>query len=338
MTYSIKQRPQSIAEFMSLLNESPIKPAKKRSRWWLWLLLLVTAVAGVVVWFVMQPADAPEPIDESSVEASSKSVTNVNKPEPKRTNFTETAYGMSMKMIWVEGGSFEMGSNIGESDERPVHTVTLDGYWIADTEVTQAHWEAVMGTTVRQQREKEVNSLSRCGEGVNYPMCYVNYDEALEFCRRLSNATGRKYTLPTETQWEYAARGGKDAIIYNYSGSNSIGDVAWYDGNSDRSTHPVKGKAPNKLGLYDMSGNVVEWCLDYYRSYSNPSYTGWGPALRGGGCLSGESQCRVACRSCFDRSSRMYDSAEPFGFRVVVIPNLPDVKTGEVYEGATETE
>ena len=179
-----------------------------------------------------------------------------------------------------------------------------------------------MGTTIRQQRDK-ASALSLRGEGANYPMYYVNYDEAKEFCSRLSSATGRKYTLPTEAQWEYAARGGKGATTYTYSGSNSIGSVAWYRGNSGNSTHPVKGKTPNQLGLYDMSGNVWEWCLDYYDSNyynsspkTNPSNRSRSDhrVLRGGSCIS-ESDCRVASRGCNYPASRSYTC----GFRVVIV-------------------
>lgn len=308
MTYSNKQRTQSIAEFMLLLDggaqplvQSSMETAKKRSWWWLWLLLVAFVCA--VAWFAAPSSVTPE-------------------PEPKQTNFTETAYGMSMKMIWVDGGTFKMGSNNVYSDERPVHDVTLDGYWIAETEVTQAQWEAVMGTTIRQQRDKANTSGPLRGEGANYPMYYVNYDEAIEFCSRLSSATGRKYTLPTEAQWEYAARGGEGATTYTYSGSNSIDDVAWYGDISNQSTHTVKVKDPNQLGLYDMSGNVWEWCLDYYDSnyYSsspktNPSNRSRSDyrVLRGGSWGVGESKCCVAGRDKgypADRGS--------FGFRVVV--------------------
>lgn len=325
MTYSNKQRTQSIAEFISLLDggaQSP-KPTKERSWWWLWLLL--AAFVCAVAWFAAPSSvtPEPEPIEEVSVEQSSESVAPDSKSESKQTNFTETAYGMSMKMIWVDGGTFKMGSNNGYGDEMPVHDVTLDGYWIAETEVTQAQWEAVMGTTIRQQRDKANGSLR--GEGANYPMYYVNYDEAMEFCSRLSSATGREYTLPTEAQWEYAARGGEGATTYTYSGSDSFGSVAWYGGNSGDSTHPVKGKTPNQLGLYDMSGNVWEWCLDYYDgSYyssspkTNPSNRSRGDnlVLRGGSWRNVESCCRVAFRSNSHPSQRYYD----YGFRVVIVP------------------
>ena len=287
---------------------TPTTP-KKRSKLWLWLLLLLIAVGGFVG-YMMSGGDEPEP---------------TNYPElTNYTDYTETAYGVDMSMVWVEGGSFDMGSNSGYDDERPVHRVTLAGYWIGATEVTQAQWESVMGTDIRQQRDKAGYS-SLYGEGSNYPMYYVNYDEAKEFCRRLSERTGRTYTLPTEAQWEYAARGGRDGVRdnYTYSGSNSIGSVAWYDGNSGNSTNPVGRKSPNQLGLYDMSGNLWEWCLDYYGSYSSSSQTNpTGPSsgdyqvLRGGSWLNGGSRCRVPYRDYYNPSYRYYG----LGFRVVCLP------------------
>ena len=287
---------------------TPTTP-KKRSKLWLWLLLLLIAVGGFVG-YMMSGGDEPEP---------------TNYPElTNYTDYTETAYGVDMSMVWVEGGSFDMGSNSGYDDERPVHRVTLAGYWIGATEVTQAQWESVMGTDIRQQRDKAGYS-SLYGEGSNYPMYYVNYDEAKEFCRRLSERTGRTYTLPTEAQWEYAARGGRDGVRdnYTYSGSNSIGSVAWYDGNSGNSTNPVGRKSPNQLGLYDMSGNLWEWCLDYYGSYSSSSQTNpTGPSsgdsqvLRGGSWGHNGSYCRVANRGGDNPSNRDNIS----GFRVVCLP------------------
>ena len=287
---------------------TPTTP-KKRSKLWLWLLLLLIAVGGFVG-YMMSGGDEPEP---------------TNYPElTNYTDYTETAYGVDMSMVWVEGGSFDMGSNSGYDDERPVHRVTLAGYWIGATEVTQAQWESVMGTDIRQQRDKAGYS-SLYGEGSNYPMYYVNYDEAKEFCRRLSERTGRTYTLPTEAQWEYAARGGRDGVRdnYTYSGSNSIGSVAWYDGNSGNSTNPVGRKSPNQLGLYDMSGNLWEWCLDYYGSYSSSSQTNpTGPSsgdsqvLRGGSWYGRGSNCRVSNRNGNNPSHRDYD----YGLRVVCLP------------------
>lgn len=281
------------------------KGSKKRKRFLPWLVIasVVTIFAFVIP--LVKRADGDNPV-----------------PEVARTNYTESACGLSMKMVWVDGGTFSMGSNYGESDERPVHDVTLDGYWISETEVTQSQWEAIMGTTIRDQCAKK-GSSSLYGEGANYPMYYVNYDEAKEFCRRLSFATGRKYTLPTEAQWEYAARGGNGAVVYTYSGSNSVDDVAWYNGKNGGSMHRVKEKNPNQLGLYDMSGGVWEWCLDYYGSYiSKSQHNPKGPSggdyrvLRGGSWRSSESSSRVTNRNSNHPSYGLYY----YGFRVVVLP------------------
>ena len=250
----------------------------------------------------------------------------------KQTNFVESVNGVSFKMIWVDGGTFAMGSDDFDSS-KPVHQVTLDGYWIAETEVTQALWEAVMGTTVEQQRDKTDNktdkSLPLKGTGDNYPMYYVSYNDALDFCKELNMLTGNKYkfTLPTEAQWEFAARGGNKSNDCKYSGSTSIDKVAWYGGNSGSKTHEVKGKNPNELGLYDMSGNMCEWCLDWYSSsyyYNSPSKNPQGPSsgayhvLRGGGWYSdAAADCRVAYRGNYG----VPDCSDWFnGFRLVALP------------------
>ena len=238
---------------------------------------------------------------------------------------TVTVNGVSFKMIWVEGGTFTMGSpdGVGEGDEHPQHWVTLDGYWIAETEVTQALWEAVMGTTVGQQYDKTDKLWPLRGTGDNYPMYYVSYEDAVDFCKELNLLTGNKYkfTLPTEAQWEFAARGGNKSNDCKYSGSNSVDKVAWHFDNSGRNTHPVKGKAPNELGLYDMSGNVYEWCLDWFDSYSSGAQTNpKGPSsgsirvLRGGSWSMFEPGCRVASRS-FDRPNIRFN----YGFRVAAL-------------------
>jgi formylglycine-generating enzyme required for sulfatase activity len=187
------------------------------------------------------------------------------------------------EMVFVEGGTFTMGCTAEQngncfSNEEPAHQVTVDGFYIGKYEVTQAQWKAIMGTTVRQQRDK-VGKNGVHGEGDNYPIYYVSWDEAQAFISRLNEATGKKYRLPTEAEWEYAARGGKKSKNYKYSGSNNIDDVAWHDGNSGRKAHPVGTKSPNELGLYDMSGNVWEWCNDWYGEYDGNSRTNpTGPA------------------------------------------------------------
>ena len=244
-------------------------------------------------------------------------------------NFTVTVGDVTFKMIWVEGGSYWMGSpdGVGDDDEHQ-HKVTLDGYWIAETEVTQGLWRAVMNG-------KDEGWTTEYGKGSNYPAYYVSYSEAIDFCNKLNELTDNKYgfRLPTEAEWEYAARGGNKSNGYTYSGSNNLDNVAWYWNNSNGNngntygTHEVKTKSSNELGIYDMSGNVWEWCSDWYDSnyYENsPAKNPKGPStgdyrvLRGGGWGYDAEDCRVADRS--------YDypgcSGDDIGFRLAVSSSL----------------
>lgn len=182
-----------------------------------------------------------------------------------------------------------------------------------------------MGTTIYQQRNKVDSSLSLYGVGDNYPMYYVSYEEAKDFCQELSLLTGKTYLLPTEAQWEFAARGGNKGKNSDnkYSGSYSIDAVAWYDGNSNNTTHSIGQKRANQLGIYDMSGNVWEWCSDWSGDYSSNSQTNpTGPSsgqyrvLRGGSWDGGARHCRVSNRRNGNPSYR-YNS---YGFRVVCLP------------------
>ena len=201
------------------------------------------------------------------------------------------------------GATSEQGDD-ADNDEKPVHEVTLDGFYIGKYEVTQAQWKAVMGTTIEQQRDKAAAS-KLYGVGDNSPMYYVSWNEAVQFCQKLSEMTGKKYRLPTEAEWEYAARGGQHADGTKYAGSNTIGDVAWYDGNSYGKTHPVGQKKANGLGIYDMSGNVGEWCSDWYSEdyYSRSSSVNPQGPLSGsyrvwrGGDLGNAVMNRVSFRS-----------------------------------------
>ncbi len=241
-------------------------------------------------------------------------------------SFVENTLGLNMTMVYVPGGTFTMGATSEQmgagSDEYPVHQVTIDGFYIGATEITQAQWQAVMGTTVYQQRDKANSSWSMAGVGGNYPMYYVSWHEAMAFCQELSRLTGKTYTLPTEAQWEYAAREGASNGT-QYSGSYSIDAVAWYSANSGNSTHPVGSKRANKLGIYDMSGNVWEWCSDWYGSYSssalfNPTGPGSGQyrVSRGGSWFNYASGCRVSIR----RINTPSDRYSGLGFRVLLIP------------------
>ena len=238
-----------------------------------------------------------------------------------------TVGGVPFTMIKVEGGTFTMGCTSEQSDcdsdEERTHQVTLSDYYIGQTEVTQALWQAVMGTTIRQQRDKADKSWSMRGEGANYPMYYISYTECQEFIIKLNNLTGRKFALPTEAQWEFAARGGRKSGHYKFAGSNTIGNVAWYDGNSNSLTHPVALKTPNELGLYDMSGNVWEWCYDWYGEYSSSSQTnphvassGQYRVNRGGSWDNDARHCRVSYRYNSSPSNRNYN----IGFRLVLLP------------------
>ena len=210
--------------------------------------------------------------------------------------------GVTFNMIKVEGGTFTMGATSEMSEpwdeEKPTHEVTLSTYYIGETEVTQALWKAVMGNTVRNQRDKADSSYPLYGEGDNYPMYYVSWDDCQDFINKLNTLTNKEFRLPTEAEWEFAARGGNKSNHTQYSGSKNIGDVAWYDGNSGYTTHPVKTKQANELGIYDMSGNVWEWCQDYYGNYSsaaedNPK----GPKSGSFRVFRGGSWCIIA-RSC----------------------------------------
>ena len=169
--------------------------------------------------------------------------------------------GAVFTMIKVDGGTFMMGAPDSDTEayalERPVHQVTLSDYWIGETEVTEALWKAVM----------EVDDVSY-SMGDYYPVRFVTWEQCVEFTQRLSQLTGLNFTLPTEAQWEFAARGGNLSHGYLYSGSNNLDDVAWYASNSDDEIQPVATKAPNELGIYDMCGNVLEWCLDEIYNYT----------------------------------------------------------------------
>ncbi len=165
---------------------------------------------------------------------------------------TVTVNGVSFEMVWVEGGTFQMGSNDGNDNEKPVHSVTLDGYYIGKYEVTQALYQAVMGSNPSHFK------------GSYNPVDKVCWNDAHEFVKKLNKLTGMKFALPTEAQWEYAARGGGKCRDYSYSGGKKIDRVAWYCGNSNKGTHPVGQKKPNDLGIYDMTGNVWELCQDWY--------------------------------------------------------------------------
>ena len=207
-------------------------------------------------------------------------------------------------------------------DNEPLHRVFLDGFYIGMLEINQSQWEKVMGSSIAQQMMK-AETNSSCGIGSEYPMYYVNWDEAMKFCRLLSNKTGKSYTLPTEAQWEYVARGGKKADGTKYAGGNIIDNFAWYVNNSDYTSHPCGRKRANVLGVYDMLGNVWEWCLDWYAPYddlftNNPvgPWDGSERVIRGGSWGDEGQSCQTALRLGWNPDERQGF----LGFRVVCIP------------------
>lgn len=216
--------------------------------------------------------------------------------------FTTTVY-KDIEMVSVEGGTFEMGSNDGYSDEEPIHSVTISSFEIGKYEVTQEQWKKVMGSNPSHLK------------GDILPVDRVSWDDVQTFITKLNEQTGLEYRLPTEAEWEFAARGGVLANSTIYAGSNTIGDVAWSDDNSGNKPHAVGGKQANELGIYDMSGNVYEWCNDWYGSTyysSSPTDNPQGPStgfyriFRGGSWYYVPYRCRVAHRSSYYQTSKNY--------------------------------
>ncbi len=222
---------------------------------------------------------------------------------------------ISGSMVWVTGGRFIMGNHSGEADERPEYEVVIDGYSISKYPVTQRQWTTIMGSN-----PSEFVGCDQC------PIDRVSWDEAQQFIEILNKLTGKKYALPTEAEWEYAAKGGPKTQGYRYSGSDNIDAVAWHAGNSGRHPHPVGEKAPNELGLYDMTGNVWEWCQDWYnknyyevRESNNPTGPASGAARvrRGGSWFTQSINCKTSTRNSVKQDYRD-DSG---GFRLVQYPN-----------------
>ena len=252
---------------------------------------------------------------------------------------TFTVNGVSFKMVAVEGGTFMMGASDDDTEafgwEKPAHQVTLRSYSIGQTEVTQELWLAVMGSNPSYIQE---STDSDYGTNLQRPVECVNWNDCQTFITKLNQLTGKNFRLPTEAEWEYAARGGNKSQGYKYAGSNTIDDVAWYIENAehvgssspDYGTHTVATKAPNELGLYDMTGNVWEWCHDWYGDYSSDAQTNpTGPAsgscrvFRGGGWFSDVVDSRVSCRSYVTPSYALHNR----GLRLALDDNDPEPQT-----------
>ena len=270
----------------------------------------------VDAYMLSQQAEQPQ-IQQQTSQSNVQTPAISHSQSPQSTSSANmlpiTVNGVSFNMIKVDGGTFTMGATSemkkSDSDEKPLHQVTLSSYYIGETEVTQALWEAVMGSNPSKFK------------GANLPVENVSWYDCHEFINKLNELTNRKFTLPTEAEWEFAARGGRKSKHTKYSGSRKISDVAWYDVNSGGYTHPVKTKKANELGIFDMSGNVWEWCQDWYGLYSsnaqsNPTgpKNGTSRLYRGGSWNGSERGCRSSYRLSLSPSIRDFN----IGLRLVL--------------------
>ena len=280
-------------------------------------------------------------------------------------DYVETVSGLNLQMVYVAGGSFEMGATPEQgsdvyADETPVHTVTLNDYYIGRYEVTQAQWVAVMGRDVVQQRNDKDSTYTLHGIGADYPAYYISWDEARRFCERLSELTGKKYRLPTEAEWEYAARGGTETP-YFFTGNpkdfsdqgfwrkffdaktDSIGSYVIYSKNSKNKTQEPDLVKANPFGLKNMLGNVMEYCADKYdpEAYAKSGSSATDPlvtegtewVVRGGNYTSDAADLRCASRDYTKHEAWLktdpqqpksiwwYSDIRGIGFRVVCEPN-----------------
>ena len=301
----IQPQPQPKQSHAPVLEE-------KRTNWTGLGVALTVIVVIVATVFILnnysQGGGSDINADTSSITADT-SVTEIGTNEV----MTFEANGVSFTMIPVEGGTFTMGATSEmenpDDNEKPTHQVTLSSYYIGETEVTQALWKAVM--------DSNPSGL----EGDDLPVEYVSWNDCQTFIRKLNALTGKNFRLPTEAEWEFAARGGNQSRHTQYSGSSRIDDVAWNRGNSGDKMHPVKTKQPNELGIYDMSGNVWEWCQDWngdYNSYAQTNPTGASSGsrrvYRGGSWFYPPR----LCRSSFRRYGMPEVSYRTLGLRLVL--------------------
>ena len=316
MAYSRKDRTLSVCDFVKELYgndpsvvEKPVsQPAaeppvesktevigegkKSTKKWWIIAACVLEAVAAVVGIVCAKFLSVGEDMEQKT-EQKTESAPQLVAVEGSRTF---TVNGVKFTMVPVEGGTFTMGATSeqgsdAEEYEKPAHKVTLSDYYIGQTEVTQALWKAVMGSNPSDSK------------GDNLPVEQVSWDDCQVFIQNLNQLTGKQFRLPTEAEWEYAARGGRKSRGYKYAGGNNIGLVAWCGDNSGNRTHTVATKQANELGVYDMSGNVEEWCSDWYDGYQSSSQSDpQRPSLgscrvnRGGSCYCNAGDCRVSYR------------------------------------------
>lgn len=320
MAYSRKDRTLSVHDFVKELygNEPSVveKPVsqlaaeptvesktevigegkKSTKKWWIiaaCVLEAVAAVVGIVCDKFLSVGEDMEQKTKPKTEQKTESAPQLVAVEGSQTF---TVNGVKFTMVPVEGGTFTMGATSEQGsdaneDEKPAHEVTLSDYYIGQTEVTQALWKVVMGSNP--------SNFARD----NLPVESVSWNDCQVFIQKLNQLTGKQFRLPTEAEWEYAARGGRKSRGYKYAGGNNIGLVAWCGDNSGNRTHTVATKQANELGVYDMSGNVEEWCSDWYDGYQSSSQSDpQRPSLgscrvnRGGSCYCNAGDCRVSYR------------------------------------------
>ncbi|MFZ4522664.1 MAG: SUMF1/EgtB/PvdO family nonheme iron enzyme [Bacteroidales bacterium] len=249
-------------------------------------------------------------------------------------------------MIHVEGGSFMMGNNAGSADEKPAHNITLNSFFLGKYEVTNSEFKKFVDATgyITDAEQPDTVKLKHGlpPRGINNgtwkmystgkpvpaadsmnPVANISWNDAVAYCEWLGKETGKKFRLPTEAEWEYAAKGGAKSKNYKYVGGNNLGEVAWYLENSDKRSHTIGKKLPNELDIYDMAGNIREWCSDYYgETYYkiSPAENPAGPdrgshrCIRGGSWGSEEGRMRISYRN----NEFPYNSALGFGFRLAI--------------------
>jgi formylglycine-generating enzyme required for sulfatase activity len=285
------------------------------------LIVVLSGVACLGCWKTNLPTSGA--LGEKASTGGSANTGSVDRqPGKVMTN------SIGMKLVYIQPGEFQMGSNDGGNFENPLHTVKITkGFYMGVYEVTQEQYQKVMGT----------NPSNFKGED-NLPVEAVSWDNAFEFCKKLSQKEGKTYRLPTEAEWEYACRAGTTTKFSFGDDESQLGDYAWYIQNSgmNMKTHPVGEKKPNAWGLYDMAGNVWEWCQDWYAKdwYSkgpaeNPLNESYGDknsrVIRGGSWGGGSVLCRVSIRGSYGPILR----SDYIGFRVVLDSNPEEPKSNK---------
>lgn len=272
-------------------------------------IVLIMAIAASIYSF--QPPKKTSKKKQESI--MSKTLTEIEiDAENKDETDTVKRVLPKIEMVFVQGGKIKIGSIDGQADERPVRTVEIKSFYIGKFEITQKQWKMVM-----QKNPSNFNNCDDC------PVEKVCWKDANEFIKYLNKLSKKKFRLPTEAEWEFAAKGGIKSKDFVFSGSNNIEEVAWFRGNSQNKSHAVGSKKPNELDIYDMTGNVAEWCSDWYmeKYYSGaPSENPQGPqngelkVLRGGSWRSNEAICKNTFRSAFKPNKAF----AVYGFRVAL--------------------